>query len=96
MTDPGVARKNIRFCRRCDQGGRPDGVQVMLREGHAFIGHMFSDGFSVIDVRDPRDAEAGRLRRRAAEHPLASICKRMTTSCSRSTAPNSGRWSNTR
>jgi hypothetical protein len=37
-----------------DQGGRPDGVQVMVNKGYAFVGHMFSKGFSVIDVRDPR------------------------------------------
>ena len=54
MNDPAVARKNIRFVGHSDQGGRPDGTQVMLHKGHAFIGHMFSDGFSVIDVRDPR------------------------------------------
>ena len=54
QTDPAVARKNIRFVGRSDQGGRPDGTQVMLANGHAFVGHMFSDGFSVIDVRDPR------------------------------------------
>ena len=34
--------------------GRPlDGVQVIVHKGHAFVGHMFSDGFSVVDVRDP-------------------------------------------
>src|SRR5690606_12036169 len=38
-----------------DQRGRPDGVQVMVNKGHAFVGHMFSQGFSVIDVRDPRN-----------------------------------------
>lgn len=37
-----------------DQGGRPDGVQLMLYAGYAYIGHMFSDGISVVDVRDPR------------------------------------------
>ena len=54
MNDPAVARKNIRFVGHSDQGSRPDGTQVMLHKGHAFVGHMFSDGFSVIDVRDPR------------------------------------------
>jgi hypothetical protein len=48
----GAASKNIRFLSRNDQGGRPDGVQVIVEKGHAFIGHMFSDGFSVVDVRD--------------------------------------------
>jgi hypothetical protein len=37
-----------------DQGGRPDGVQVMVAAGHAYVGHMFSDGITVIDVADPR------------------------------------------
>ena len=46
--------KNVRLSARCDQGGKPDGVQVILHKGHAFIGHMFSDGFSVVDVRDAR------------------------------------------
>ncbi|HEY4980408.1 MAG TPA: hypothetical protein VII24_00375 [Pseudolabrys sp.] len=46
--------KNVSFLSRSDQGGRPDGTQVMVHKGHAFIGHMFSDGISVIDVRDPR------------------------------------------
>jgi hypothetical protein len=36
-----------------DQGGRPDGVQVMVANGHAYVGHMFSDGIAVIDVTDP-------------------------------------------
>jgi hypothetical protein len=46
--------KNIRFLSFSDQGGRSDGAQVMVHKGHAFIGHMFSNGISVIDVRDPR------------------------------------------
>ena len=45
--------KNIRVLSRCDQGGRPDGVQIMVHKGHAYIGHMFSDGVTVVDVRDP-------------------------------------------
>jgi hypothetical protein len=49
-----ASAKNVRFLGRSDQGGRPDGVQVILHKGHAFVGHMFSDGYSVIDVRDPR------------------------------------------
>jgi hypothetical protein len=47
--------KNMRLIGYSDQGGRPDGVQIMVNKGHAFIGHMFSQGFSVIDVRDPRN-----------------------------------------
>ncbi len=55
MTEPsGATSKNIRFLGHSDQGGKPDGVQVIVHKGHAFVGHMFSDGFTVIDVRDPR------------------------------------------
>ena len=45
---------NMRLIGYSDQGGRPDGVQIMVANGHAYIGHMFSKGFSVVDVRDPR------------------------------------------
>lgn len=45
---------NMKLIGYSDQGGRPDGVQVMVNKGHAMIGHMFSDGFSVVDCTDPR------------------------------------------
>ncbi|HUI94407.1 MAG TPA: hypothetical protein VLX44_01515 [Xanthobacteraceae bacterium] len=45
---------NMRLIGYSDQGGRPDGVQVMVERGFAYIGHMFSKGFSIVDVRDPR------------------------------------------
>ena len=47
--------KGMKLIGHSDQGGRPDGVQLMINKGHAFVGHMFSKGFSVIDVRDPRN-----------------------------------------
>jgi hypothetical protein len=47
--------KGMTLIGHSDQGGRPDGVQLMINKGHAFVGHMFSKGFSVIDVRDPRN-----------------------------------------
>jgi hypothetical protein len=56
MTDlpkPDHAR-NMRLLGHCDQGGRADGVQIMVERGFAYVGHMFSKGFSVLDVRDPR------------------------------------------
>src|ERR1700693_1076739 len=56
MTDlptPDHAR-NMRLLGHSDQGGRPDGVQIMVERGFAYVGHMFSKGFSVLDVRDPR------------------------------------------
>jgi hypothetical protein len=55
---PGASANNVRFVSRCDQGGRSDGVQVIVHKGHAYIGHMFADGFSVVDVRDPSRPKA--------------------------------------
>ena len=49
---------NMRLVGYSDQGGRPDGVQIMVHRGHAYIGHMFSKGFSVVDVRDPKNPRA--------------------------------------
>jgi hypothetical protein len=54
---PDYAR-NMRLVGHCDQGGRPDGVQIMVHRGYAYVGHMFSKGFSVIDVRDPNNPRA--------------------------------------
>ena len=48
----------MRLVGYCDQGGRPDGVQIMVHRGYAYVGHMFSKGFSVIDVRDPSTPRA--------------------------------------
>jgi len=45
---------HMRLIGHTDQGGRADGVQIMVQRGYAYVGHMFSNGFSVIDVRDPR------------------------------------------
>jgi hypothetical protein len=45
--------RNMRIIGHSDQGGRPDGVQIMVHRGFAYIGHMFSRGFSIVDVRDP-------------------------------------------
>jgi hypothetical protein len=57
LPEPDYAR-HMRLVGYCDQGGRPDGVQVMVHRGYAYVGHMFSKGFSVIDVRDPRNPRA--------------------------------------
>ena len=48
--------KSIKHISYSDQGGRPDGVQVMYspRTKHVFVGHMFSDGITVLDANDPR------------------------------------------
>ena len=75
MTDlpkPDYAR-NMRIIGHTDQGGRPDGVQVMVHRGFAYVGHMFSKGFSVVGARCEKPARS-ELSRRASEHlehPLA-------------------------
>jgi hypothetical protein len=43
----------MRIVGHSDQGGRSDGVQVMVSGGYAYVGHVFSGGFSIIDVRTP-------------------------------------------
>ncbi len=45
--------RNMRLLGWSDQGGRLDGVQIMVHRGYAYIAHMFSKGFSIVDVRDP-------------------------------------------
>src|SRR5438093_8313395 len=57
LPQPDYAR-NMRIIGHSDQGGRPDGVQIMVHRGYAYIGHMFSKGFSVVDVRDPKRPRA--------------------------------------
>src|SRR5438874_10140499 len=49
----GIGRK-IRHISYSDQGGRPDGVQVMVNRRHVYVGHMFSNGITVLDASDPR------------------------------------------
>ena len=53
--DMDVPRRNIDFISHSDQGGRGDGVQIMVHKGHAYIGHMFSNGVTVINVTDPKN-----------------------------------------
>ncbi len=54
LPEPDYVR-NMKLIGYSDQGGRPDGVQIMVNKRHAIIGHMFSNGFSVVDCRDPRN-----------------------------------------
>ena len=42
------------FVGHSDQGGRADGVQVMVSGGYAYVAHVFSGGVTVLDVRNPR------------------------------------------
>jgi len=53
LPKPDYATKNMRLVGHSDQGGKSDGVQVMVHRGYAYIGHIFSKGFSIVDVRDP-------------------------------------------
>jgi hypothetical protein len=50
-----LASRNIKFISHSDQGGRGDGVQIMVHRGYAYIGHGYSNGISVLDVRDPKN-----------------------------------------
>src|SRR6188508_1811379 len=49
----GVGRR-IRHLSYCDIGGRPDSVQVMVNRRHLYVGHMFSNGVTILDATDPR------------------------------------------
>ena len=42
----------MRLLAHSDQGGRPDGVQLMVHRGYGYVGHIFSKGFSIIDLGD--------------------------------------------
>ena len=44
-----------------DQGGRPDGVQVMVSGKTLYVGHMFSNGLTVMDVADPAEPKPVRF-----------------------------------
>jgi hypothetical protein len=49
----GIGRR-FRHLSYSDQGGRPDGVQIMVNRRHVYVGHMFSDGVTILDAADPR------------------------------------------
>lgn len=59
MTDVNIVKpeyaRNMRLVGHTNQGGRRDGIQVMVDRGFAYIGHLFSQGFSIVDVRNPKD-----------------------------------------
>jgi hypothetical protein len=50
-----VASRNVKFISHSDQGGRGDGVQIMVHRGYAYIGHGYSNVIRVLDVRDPKN-----------------------------------------
>src|SRR5947207_11321437 len=49
----GIGHK-IRHLAYSDIGGRPDSVQIMLNRRHLYVGHMFSNGLTILDASDPR------------------------------------------
>src|SRR6476469_10965928 len=49
----GIGR-GIRHVGYTDIGGRPDSVQIMMNRRHLYVGHMFSNGVTVLDATDPR------------------------------------------
>lgn len=57
LPPPDYAR-NIRLIGHSDQGGRPDALQVMVHRGYAYLAHPWSRGFSIVDVRDPKNPGA--------------------------------------
>ncbi|HWX60152.1 LVIVD repeat-containing protein, partial [Bradyrhizobium sp.] len=46
--------QRIKHLSYSDMAGRPDSVQVMLNRNHLYVGHMFSDGVTILDASDPR------------------------------------------
>lgn len=47
--------KNMKLIGHSDQGGKGDGLQVMVHRGFAYVGQPWSAGYSIVDVRDPRN-----------------------------------------
>lgn len=57
MTNPTYtpeSARNFEFVGHTDLGGRSDVLQVIVSNGHAYLGHRITRGVSVVDVRDPR------------------------------------------
>lgn len=52
---PAVSAHNISFVGHSDMAGKGDGVQVMVHRGHAYVGHSFNEGITILDVRDPKN-----------------------------------------
>lgn len=54
LPTPDFAR-NMRLIGHSNIGGRGDGLQLMVHRGHAYVAHPWSQGFSIVDVRDPKN-----------------------------------------
>ncbi len=55
MTNDDRSERSIISLSHSDVAGRPDGAQVMVGAGFAYYGHMTSGGYSILNVRDPRE-----------------------------------------
>lgn len=53
LPKPDFAR-NMKLIGHSDIGGRGDGLQLMVHRGYAYVAHPWSQGFSIVDVRDAR------------------------------------------
>ena len=47
--------RNMKLISHSDIGGRGDGLQLMVHRGFAYVAHPWSQGFSIIDLRDPKN-----------------------------------------
>jgi hypothetical protein len=54
---PDFAR-NMKLIGHSDIGGRGDGLQLMVHRGHAYVAHPWSQGFSIVDVSNPKRPNA--------------------------------------
>ncbi|MBP6252089.1 MAG: hypothetical protein KA387_05000 [Rubrivivax sp.] len=47
--------RNMKLIGHSAIDGRGDGMQLMVHRGFAYVGHPWSKGFSIVDLRDPRN-----------------------------------------
>ena len=64
-------------------GRAPDSVQVMLNRGHLYVGHMFSDGVTMLDASDPRRSSRCGFFTAGAEHAHAPSAGRQRPDAAR-------------
>ncbi|MFS8046131.1 LVIVD repeat-containing protein [Rhizobium sp. BR 314] len=56
LRKPDFAR-NMKLIGHSDVGGRGDGLQLMVHRGYAYVAHPWSQGFSIVDVRDAKNPQ---------------------------------------
>ena len=57
MWDPveGSEARNVRFVGYSDLDGRPDAIALMRHGNYLYVGHLWSGGVSIVDIRDPKN-----------------------------------------